>query len=540
LSEDAPLAISIRDLIDQRAEEQPDRIFITDPISQSHCSYSQLRRLCQKLCDHIKAGGVVAGESVAYAMHNGIEAVIAILGLQYGGYRAVSINLVAGCDVIGYVLAHSETVLVLTQDDVVEEVNKALLCDGYLHQKGNLSSPSIATLRLSTKSAKHGFSFHWDNIESSNEKTIMKFDDFSTYGANDHKVLVDQDGLLMYTSGTTGRPKGVVLSQRNILAGGHNVAKAHALSSRDKALCVLPLFHINGLCVTLIAPLVSCGSVVMPPRFSTSKFWCWIEDYSCTWFSVVPTQISYLLRDADTESGREKNLSSVRFGRSASAPLSPDVHESFEAHFCVPLIETMGLTETAAQILSNPLPPGKRKLGSPGVPVGVELRIVNSQMIDVATDTEGELLIRGACVMQRYFRNPEATVDNVTADGWLRTGDLGRVDKDGYVFITGRLKELIIKGGENIAPREIDDALYRHPDVVEAAAFAVHCHDYGQRVEAAVSLKPGSTVAVSDLLVLVEGVVGEFKCPDQIHLLKELPKGPSGKIQRNKLSNMSL
>jgi len=251
---------------------------------------------------------------------------------------------------------------------------------------------------------------------------------------------------------------------------------------------------------------------------------------------VVPTQISYLLRDAD----EVRDLPNLRFGRSASAPLSPDVHSSFEKQFNVPLIETMGLTETAAQILSNPLPPAQRKLGSPGLPVGVELRIVDKGGDTVSTGVEGELLIAGDCVMQRYFDNPKATSAAVSEQGWLHTGDLGKVDQDGYVFITGRLKELIIKGGENIAPREIDDALYRHPDVVEAAAFAVQCDDYGQRVEAAVCLKPGSAILVDDLLALVKSSVGAYKCPDRIYLMDELPKGPSGKIQRNKLAAMQM
>jgi len=198
----------------------------------------------------------------------------------------------------------------------------------------------------------------------------------------------------------------------------------------------------------------------------------------------------------------------------------------------------MGLTETAAQILSNPMPPAAHKLGSPGLPVGVNLRVLNSNDEDVAVGEEGEIVISGDCVMQRYFRNPEATASAFTDDAWLRTGDLGRKDEDGFVFITGRLKELIIKGGENIAPREIDDALYRHADVVEAAAFAVACDSYGQRVEAAVSLRPGAAVKLEHLLVIVREVVGDFKCPDNIYVLDELPKGPSGKIQRKKLSEM--
>jgi acyl-CoA synthetase (AMP-forming)/AMP-acid ligase II len=214
------------------------------------------------------------------------------------------------------------------------------------------------------------------------------------------------------------------------------------------------------------------------------------------------------------------------------------VQRAFEQQFGIPIIETMGLTETAAQILSNPLPPAMRKIGSAGIAYANEVIIASEHGDECARGVSGEIRVRGPNVMKHYFRNPEASQDAITAGGWLRTGDLGTMDNDGYVFVTGRLKELIIKGGENIAPREVDEALYRHADVVEAAAFPRPCSDYGQRVEAAVMLKAGSPVQESELLALCEQLLGQFKMPDRIHFLPELPKGPSGKIQRLKLVEM--
>ena len=269
----------------------------------------------------------------------------------------------------------------------------------------------------------------------------------------------------------------------------------------------------------------------MPLRFSVKRFWGWISEQACTWFSGVPTQISYLL--ADQEAVDPEGLTQVRFGRSASAPLSPDVQQAFESRF-VPIVETMGLTETAAQILSNPLPPGVRKIGSPGIAMGNEVAVFDNNMRPTPIGSEGEICVRGDNVMLLYLKNDDATSEALTDDGWLRTGDLGRMDEDGYFFITGRSKELIIKGGENIAPREIDDALYQHPDVIEAAAFAQPCDQYGQRVEAAVSVA-SDTVTERELLALCQKTLGKFKSPDCIHFLDELPKGPSGKIQRIKL-----
>lgn len=521
---------TVRAVIDRQADECGSRVFIVDPATQQSVTFTQLRALCRQLCDAVSAQGIKPTDSVAFAMNNGVDAAVAVLGLQYGGYRAVAINLVAGCEIIGYVLAHSESKLILTQPSLVSTVEEALCSASYTECR--TEDPHLVTLQSADAES---IDLTWLPVGEDGAATTLVADQV-TVKATDDVVTPATDGLLMYTSGTTGRPKGVVLSHANLMAGGRNVCVGHELTASDRALCVLPLFHINGLCVTVLGPLTSAGSVVMPERFSTSRFWQWIDRYQCTWFSVVPTQIAYLLRDASAPTSSP----SLRFGRSASAPLSPDVHGSFEATFGVPMIETMGLTETSAQILSNPMPPGRRKLGSPGVPVGVALRVVNANGHDVPQGQEGELWIKGDNVMGRYFKNPQATKDAITESGWLRTGDLGKVDAEGYVFVTGRLKELIIKGGENIAPREIDDALYQHPDVIEAAAFAVNCQDYGQRVEAAVSIRSDSTVKAHDLLGLVEAVVGAFKCPDKIHFLDELPKGPSGKIQRNKLVHLGL
>lgn len=215
----------------------------------------------------------------------------------------------------------------------------------------------------------------------------------------------------------------------------------------------------------------------------------------------------------------------MRFGRSASAALAPDVHSAFEARFGIPIIETMGLTETAAQILSNPLPQnGTRKVGSPGRAVGNEVVILSPDLQPVSPGTEGEIAVRGANLMRGYLDDPSETRAAVTADGWLRTGDLGRQDAEGYVFVTGRSKEIIIKGGENISPREIDEALYAHPSVVEAAAFARPCPRYGETIEAAVVLHDGSCTDAGDLMQLCETRIGRFKTPDRIHLMSELPK----------------
>ena len=483
---------TVREWLDARA--QSDNVAIVFPETAETLTWSDLRDAAQDVAEGLVGLGVEPGESVAIVHPNGKEGVIALYGALVGGFRATMINLAAGPDAIGYALDHCQARYAFVhanQQDVIVEVAPShlrILTPDMLAIKGDVAP------------------FH-----------------------------PDQHALLMYTSGTTGQPKGVVHTHTSLLAGGWTTAVAHKLTPKDRGFCVLPIYHINGLCVTLMGSLVSGGSLAMTSKFSASRFWEQAAETEVTWFSVVPTIISHLLHSNSEPSDVVKTR--LRFGRSASSALAVETQSAFEERFGVPIIETMGLTETAAQILSNPLPPGMRKIGSPGIAVGNEVRILNSDLTEAPRLHEGEIAIRGPNVMKEYLFNPEATEKTFSGD-WLRTGDLGHIDEDGYVFVTGRLKELIIKGGENIAPREIDEVLYSEPDIIEAAAFARPCKSYGETVEAAVAVKTGSGLTEQKLRALCEDRLGKFKSPDRIHFMNELPKGPSGKIQRLKLASL--
>ncbi len=497
LSHDTPPQGTLREWIDARASERGAEPAFVFPEGEAPLSWVELRDHAARIARGLVARGIGHGQSVAIMMPNGRDAALALYGVLYGGFRATMINLVAGADAVGYALGHSGAQVVFAGGDALELLSRACPDD----------APAVLDLAA---------------LDGPGPL---------------YPVAPGDHALLMYTSGTTGRPKGVVHSQTSLLAGGWTTAVAHGLGPGDRGLCVLPIYHINGLCVSVMGALVSGGSLAMCPRFSASRFWDQVAATQATWFSVVPTVISHLLHaPANPDAASRARL---RFGRSASAPLAPDVQRAFETRFEVPIIETMGLTETAAQILSNPMPPAPRKIGSPGIAFGNEVAVVGPDFAPLAADTEGELVVRGPNVMLEYLRNPQATADGFTPDGWLRTGDLGRMDAEGYVFVTGRLKELIIKGGENIAPREIDEALYSHADVIEAAAFARPCKTYGETVEAAVRVRSGSALTPEALIAICHERLGPFKSPDAVYFLADLPKGPSGKIQRRKLVELT-
>jgi len=485
-----PPAGTVRDWIDSRANDGGTAFVF--PETGESLTWLDLQSHAAKIAADLTAQGIAKGESVVVMHPNGLEGVKALFAALYGGFRVTMLNLAAGPDALRYAMGHCEARVAFVHDAQVESFNQV----------------------------------RPDNLNR-----------FAECGRNSELYDIEptDDALLMYTSGTTGVPKGVVHTQSSLLAGGWTVSVAHELTPQDRGMGVLPFYHINGLCVSVMGSLVSGGSLAMVSRFSVSKFWDQAADAGITWFSVVPTIISHLLHGAAEPEPSLK--AQLRFARSASSALAVETQRAFQNRFGLAIVESLGLTETAAQCLVNPLDPALHKIGSAGCAISNEARIGTDAGKECTRGVEGEIQIRGPNVMKEYLHNPEATSATFIGD-WLRTGDLGRMDEDGYVFVTGRLKELIIKGGENIAPREIDEALYEHPDIVEAAAFARPCDRYGECVEAAVRLSEGSTTSSSELLALCVERVGQFKAPDIVHILPELPKGPSGKIQRLYLNKM--
>jgi acyl-CoA synthetase (AMP-forming)/AMP-acid ligase II len=325
------------------------------------------------------------------------------------------------------------------------------------------------------------------------------------------KAQPDDIALVLHTSGTTGRPKAVPLTHRNLTRTMKNIKATYGLSPADRTMLVMPLFHVHGLLAGFLAPLYGGGSVIVPLKFSASDFWDDFITYKANWYTAVPTIHQILLKNPPPNPKPK-----IRFIRSCSSPLSPTTFHLLEETYNAPVLEAYAMTEAAHQMTSNPLPPGKRQPGSVGIGQGVEVKILDGEGNEVPQGSEAEICIRGENVTKGYLNNPEANKSSFTKEGFFRTGDQGKKDKDGYVIITGRIKELINKGGEKISPIELDNVLARHPKVGEAVSFAIPDEMFGQEVAVAIVPKSGERVTEEELKKWVGEKVAKFKVPKKV------------------------
>ena len=346
----------------------------------------------------------------------------------------------------------------------------------------------------------------------------------------------DATAMILHTSGTTSRPKIVPLSHANLFASAVNIMRTLELSSQDRTLNVMPLFHIHGIVGGLLSSLVAGGSVICAPGYQGERFFNWAREMSATWYSAVPTIHQAALAELRSNPELVEGIK-FRLIRSSSSALPPTVFHEMEKVWKVPIIESYGMTEASHQMASNCLPPRKRKPGSVGVPAGPEIVILDDHGNPLPQGETGEISIRGASVTSGYLANPEANAKSFTS-GWFRTGDQGRFDEDGYLFLTGRLKEIINRGGEHIAPKEIDEVLLDHPAVAQAVAFAVPHETLGEDLAAAVVKRQDTELSELELREFLAERVAGFKVPTRIVFVASIPKGPTGKIQRIGLYNL--
>ena len=468
---------SIRHLLDCLAEERPDSPFRRAPETGEEILYRELRRRARVFSRRLTDLGLEPGDRACSVVDNPVFTLEFVLGAAYGGFVAVPLN---------------------PRDPGADE------CVRDCGARALFSSPDEPT---------------W------------------IAGPGDCAAqLGDDKGLIVYTSGTTGFKKGAVLSQAAMLASAVNTARVHELSSEDRVLCVMPLHHVNALLCTLVPTIFSGGSVVMPRRFHAAEFWKLMRSHRCTWSALVPTMVEELVSAGKPPYWQREEFAHVRFVRCSAAPLNPALHRAFEGMFELPLIEAMGCTEAGSMIFTNPLPPAPRKTGSAGIACGFQVRILDPAGRPCPPGTTGEIVVRGASLMSGYINDPEHSARAVDRLGWLHTGDIGHLDGDGYIFISGRSKELIIKGGENISPREIDDVLVSHPAVHEAAAVGVPDGYWGQEVGAWVVLATGMACDALELQAYCESLLGPLKTPAWIRFVASLPRGSTGKVLRVELA----
>jgi acyl-CoA synthetase (AMP-forming)/AMP-acid ligase II len=491
------------DLIKMRAVEDTDRAFIIEPDTAESVSFGELADKITSVLLFFAQNGFQKGDRAVTFFHNGIQGGLAFLSVISGDGVAIPVNPASTPREFFFLLGHAGVKWILTSGDT------SLILSGLCAGNPEQQTSTIQFLG----------------------STVMGLYLYRCASPGDGDKLPKDLALLLYTSGTTGIPKGVMLTHRNLLAECANIKHAHELNKEDTVLCLLPLYHINGLVVTLLTPLFTGLTVIMPPKFSASIFWNWVQDKQVVWFSAVPTIYSILLKRDIPHPSTFPNL---KFVRSASSAMPEAVLHEIERRLGVPLIDSYGITEGGSQITSNPLPPRARKPGSVGLPFGNEIRIVQGDGKEAPRGVKGEVAVRGANITQGYYKNEKANKESFHG-GWFRTGDIGFFDDEGYLFLSGRLKELINRAGEMISPREIDEILYQIPGVELAAAVGVPHELYGEEIVAFVKTRETGIVSEERVLSFCAEQLIAFKVPKRIYFIDNFPQGPSGKIQRLKL-----
>ena len=494
----------IPDFLQQAADARPEAIALL-AADRPPLSCAALQRQVDATIASLRGAGVGARDRVAVVLPNGPEMACAAVSVMCGAVCA-PLNPAYGADELRFYLSDLDAkALLLAAEDqgparaVAREIG--IRC---LDLVGSATGPAgeYAIAGQATVGARSG-----DSLPQS-----------------------DDVALVLHTSGTTSRPKIVPLSHRNLCTSARNVAATLRLTAADRCLNIMPLFHIHGLVAALLATLASGGSIACTPGYRDGRFLAWLDAFRPTWTTAVPSMYQAILAElAGGASGAASGR--LRLARSSSAALSPAVMRDLEAALGAPVIEAYGMTEAAHQMASNPLPPGVRKPGSVGLAAGPEVAVLDDDSRAVAAGLVGEIAIRGANVTRGYENNPEANAQAFTG-GWFRTGDQGYLDADGYLILTGRLKEIINRGGEKVSPREVDDALLEHPAVGQAVAFALAHPTLGEDVAAAVVLKPGVAAEAGDIRASLFGRLADFKIPSQVVVVPSIPKGPTGKIQR--------
>ena len=496
-----PAAKTVIDLLERGSDEA---VAITGP-GRKPLTHSGVRQQVASTVTRLNELGVGRNDRVAIVLPNGPEMAVAFLAIAAGattaplnpGYREKELQ---------FYMSDLEVRLL-----VIEEGS-----DTPARSVAEKLGIPVAQLKGNSEAGSIRFDLAGDSVKERPQPGGF--------------AEADDIALVLHTSGTTARPKIVPLSHRNICASAQHIVESLALLPQDHCLNIMPLFHIHGLMAAVLSSLAAGSSVFCTPGFNALKFFAWMKEANPSWYTAVPTMHQAIL----ARSSRNREIIEsvkLRFLRSSSAALPPVVMKELEETFNAPLIEAYGMTEAAHQMASNPLPERVRKPGTVGIPTGVEISIIDETGRHFPPGSIGEVVIRGPSVTTGYQNNPDANA-KAFSDGWFRTGDQGVIDPDGYLRLTGRLKEIINRGGEKISPLEVDEVLTAHPAVAQALTFAVPHQKLGEEVAAALVLREGATTTPLEIREFVGHRLADFKVPRQVIFLDEIPKGPTGKLQR--------
>jgi len=505
---------NLRELLEFQVTSSPEKEFLIEEASGTIYTYSDFDRTVNQSANLLLSTGVGKGDRVGLFLTNRAEYLVMYFACFKVGAWAGPINALLKAGEVNYVLGNSGASVAVTERELYPVLEQA-------------------TSRL--ESVRHVVVV--DGMPNGAADSTGVVDYASHIGAERPtlepiKTLDGDEAVIIYTSGTTGKPKGVLLTHGNLLANAHQISGWLQLTERDRSLMIMPLFHVNALMTTGLAVLSVGGSIVLSPRFSASGHWNTISKRRVTYFGSVATMLSMLNSAYEQGLPEDTNTSALRFALCGSAPVPVEVMKTYERLFSCPVVEGYGLSESTCRSTFNPI--DRRRPGSVGLPIGNEIKIFDDSDRELGPGQIGEIVLRGPNIMKGYYNNEVANREAFKS-GWFHTGDLGYKDEDGYFYIVDRKGDMIIRGGENVYPREIDEVLYQHPGIKDAATLGVPDKLYGEEVKSFVVLRDGERATEDELIEFCKERLAGFKCPKSIEILAEIPKGPTGKLLKTEL-----
>ena len=495
---------NIGQLLEQGAQATPGKHFLFSEADDRRYTYAEFDAAVNRAARLLAAHGIKKGDAVSLLMPNGVEYIVAYFACFKLGALAGPVNSLLKAEELTYVIANSEARALLVSSEFL---------------------PKVESIRDELPDLRH----------------VIVFDDeaqatasFTEGDLSNVKIEKDDEAIIIYTSGTTGKPKGCLLTHGNVIANARQITNWLNFTERDCLLTVMPLFHMNAVSVTTMTPLYAGASTVISPKFSASRFWRIISDYNVTSFGSVATMLSMLLSTYPDGVPTDFTTEQLRFAMCGSAPVPAEVMKRFEETFNCLVIEGYGLSESTCRSSFNP-PDERRRPGSCGMAIGNEMKVFDDEDREVPNGELGEIVLRGENILKGYYKNAEATAQ-AFRNGWLHTGDIGYKDADGFFYIVDRKSDMIIRGGENIYPREIDEVLYKHPAVSAAASIGVPDPLYGEEVAAFIVLKEAAETSEEEVIAFCREHLADYKCPKSVLFVTDIPKGPTGKLLKRELA----